>query len=131
MSNVTNTLTAIITTQEDTTGSVPINRGTGNPAFDCTVGEFVTYKILLAAGTFNVQLPQAVTCQVYIKNLDTANSIQINWTPNNGAPAAVIALNPGEQLILWADPSKATPGITALSFVTAAPNVLCEYFLGG
>lgn len=130
MPNVTNTLTAVITTQEDTTGSVPINRGTGNPALDVTVGEFVTYK-LLATGSTDLQLPISPICQVYIKNLDTANTVNVTWTVNGGTAQAAARLNPSDQLVLWCDPTKPNPGVTDIALGVSASSCLVEYFLGG
>lgn len=131
MPNVTNTLVANITTQEDLTGNVPVNRGTGNPALDCSVGEFVTYK-LLPVGTTVLQLPISPCCQVYIKNLDASNPITIIWLPNGSViGVSVIALNPGDQLILWCDPTKPAPGVTSISIGPTGGTALIEYFLGG
>lgn len=130
--NVTNTLVANISTQEDTTSNVPINRSTGNPSFDCGNGDFNTYKTLLA-GANSIPIPNGSTraTQVYIRNLDSANSITVAWAGNLTASATVIILNPGDQIILWCDPTKTNPGITSLNLTPSAAPCLCEYFIGG
>src|SRR5690242_13979175 len=113
--NVTNTLTAQITTTEDSTLNVPINRGTGNPAFDSTLGQLSEY-LSLANGANVITLPKSVVYQVYIRNIDAAKSINITWTPHGGISNMFIVLNPGDQLILWCDPSKdGAPGSSGVT----------------
>jgi hypothetical protein len=130
MANVTNTLTAVITTEEDTTGNVPINRGTGNPAQDVSVGQFTTYQ-LLPIGSTSIILPILPTAQVYIKNIDATSGIIVHWVVNGIAGVQLVAvLAPGDQLILWADPTRVNGGITALS-LDVSVACLVEYFLGG
>jgi len=128
---VTNTLIANITSTEDSTGNVPINRGTGNPAFDSSVAEGVLY-VALAGGANVIALPFSPCTQLYIRNNDGTKPIQVNWTQNGGAAVNVIVLNPGDQIIFWSNPAGATtPGITALSMTPSAAGALVEYFLGG
>lgn len=133
MANVTNTLIANITTAEDSTQNVPINRSTGNPQFDVNFGEFTTYQKLIINGANPITLPGTPVYQVYVRNLDPTNDITVQWTPQSGALVTVCTLKPGDQIILWQKNSGAgSSGITALSFsVTTAAGVLVEYFLGG
>lgn len=128
---VTNTLTAIVTTQEDITGSVPINRGTGNPAFDCNVGAFTTYQ-QLAAGNTDLQLPKATVYQVYIKNLDSTNTVTVQWTISGGAQLSVCNLTPGDQIIMWCNPAigSAGAGVSAIRLIAQGGTALVEYFIG-
>lgn len=128
--NVTNTLTAVVTTQEDTTGNVPINRGTGNPALDVTSGEFTTYK-KLASGDNIIQLPISPVCQVYVKNLDPTLVITVKGTLNGGASQPIAKLNPGDQVIVWNSSTGTTPGYTDITLNASGANALCEFFLGG
>ncbi len=130
MANVTNTLTSTITSTNDTDGTVPINRGTGNPAFDSTTAEFTTYQ-KLAAGANNINLPVSPACQVYVKNLDPSLIITPTITPNGGIAAIMQKLNPGDQMFIWCNPAATTPGITALSLSASGANCLCEFFIGG
>lgn len=130
MPNITNTLLATITATEDSTQNVPINRGTGNPAYDSSVAEGILY-IALLGGANVIPLPISPTCQVYIKNNDSTKTVTVNWTPNGGVAGNVVLLNPGEQIILWTKPGGTTPGITALSLTPSAAGALVEYFLGG
>lgn len=129
--NTTNGLTATITSTEDSTQNVPINRGTGNPAYDSTVGEF-TFYYTLAAGANVIALPILHVTQLYIKNNDPSKTIQVTWTPNGGASASIINLNPGDIIMLWANPAGATsPGITNLTLTSVAGGALVEFFFGG
>jgi len=130
MPNVTNTLTAFITTEEDTTGNVPINRGTGNPAFDCTMGDFATYR-QLPVGVTTLDLPINPVCQIYIRNLDASNPVTVVWIANGYTGNQVIVLNPGDQILVWCDPTKPTPGITSISLTSGGGTCAVEYFLGG
>lgn len=130
MPNVTNTLIANITATEDSTQNVPINRGTGNPAFDSSVAEGILY-IALGAGANVIGLPISPTCQVYIRNNDPAKSVIVNWTPNGGAAGNITTLLPGDQIILWQKPGGANAGITTLTLTPSAAGALVEYFLGG
>lgn len=125
--DVTNTLVANVSSTEQSTSNVPINRGTGNPAYACNVGVFATYVQL--GGSTNIVLPITTVTQLYIKNIDPTLSCIVNWTPKNASNATILELNPGDQIIFWSNPGGATsPGITSL---TLTGTGLVEYFLGG
>lgn len=129
--DVTNALVANITSTEQSTSNIPINRSTGNPSTNANVGVFNTY-LALAGGANAIALPFSPCTQLYIRNLDTAKTIQVNWTQNGGGAVNVLVLNPGDQIIFWSTPGGATtPGITALSLTPSAAGALVEYFLGG
>lgn len=131
MANViTNTLTATITATEDSTSNVPINRGIGNPNYDCGTAQY-TEEMLLPAAPQAITLPVNPCCMVYIKNKHASNTVLVNWTDNGGAAQNVYTLNPGDVIILWADPTKTTPGITALTLTASGANTNIEMFLGG
>lgn len=129
--DVTNTLVANISSIEQSTSNVPINRSTGNPAYASNLGLFTTYQAL-AAGVNNIPLPISPCTQIYIRNIDTTKNIVVNWTPLSTTVAVNVirlAAN-GGQIILWLDPAGAE-GITALSLTPSAAGCLVEYFLGG
>lgn len=129
--DVTNSLIASITSQEQSTGNVPINRSTGSPSFNSNTGIFQSY-VALNAGANVIGTTVSPITQVYVRNLDTAKSIIVAWTPNGGSLANVVTLNPGDQIILFAVPGGATnPGITELSLTPSAAGALCEFFIGG
>jgi hypothetical protein len=131
--DVTNALIANISSTEQSTSNVDINRSTGNPAFSSNVGQFTTYQNL-PTGTNVVPLPTATgvpATQVYVKNIDAAATCTVKWTPNGGASENIILLYPGDQIILWQNPSGSTAGITAFAIVVTASTCLVEYFLGG
>jgi hypothetical protein len=129
--NTTNSLFAQITAVDDTTQNVPINFGTGNPAFDSNEAQFTRY-LKLNGGANPIGLPVTPATEVYIKNTDAAKTIQVIWTQNGGAPANICVLNPGAQIILWDNPTGATtPGITALTLTPSAAGCFCEIFFGG
>lgn len=129
--NLTNSLIAQILSTDDSTANVPINFGTGNPAFDSTSADFTRYFVLTAPNVDIGLTKNPATC-VYIKNIDVAKTITVIWTPNGGASNSVILLNPGDQIILWCSPIGATtPGITDLKLNASAFPCLCEFFIGG
>ena len=131
MPNVTNSLIANIIATNDGDGTVPINRGTGNPSFDSTVASFVDY-IALANGPNNIVLPATTCYQLYVKNNDPTNDITIILVPvTTGTSVTVIKLKPGDQIFIWQKPGGAGAGFTALTLTASAPAVLCEYFIGG
>jgi hypothetical protein len=128
--NTTNTLTAQITATDDTTQNVPINFGTGNPAFDSSAAEFVRYRSFSAA--FTPQIVITLITELYIKNTGV-NPFTVSWTPNGGVGNNVIVLNPGDQIILFASPAGAsTPGVSTFTLTpVGATPCLAEYFMGG
>lgn len=129
--DVTNTLIANITSTEQSTGNVDINRSVGNPSFSSAVGSFTTY-FSLAAGANVIPLPLSPCTQVYIRNLDNTKTVAVSWTPNGGALEPICVLNPGGVLLLWDNPAgPTTPGITSVSMTPSAATCLVEYFFGG
>lgn len=130
MGKVTNTLTSVITTSEDSTGVVPINRGNGNPAYDANCAEFTTYKNL--TGTLILQLPATPIHQLYVKNIDPAGFMTVTWFPNGGANVLVAILGPGDLINLWSDPNNDS-GLNevTLDLKAGTDNCLCEFFIGG
>jgi hypothetical protein len=130
LTDITNQLVANISTTEQSSANVPINRSTGNPAFTANTGQFSTY-VPLATGVNVIPIPQVPACQLYIRNIDPTGTVIVNWTPIGQASAYVIKLWPGDQILFWISTSNSpTNGITALS-LTASANMLVEYFLGG
>lgn len=130
--NATNTLTANITTTEDVDGTVPINRGLGNLAFDSIFGQFTTFQ-KLAAGDNAIVIPDGKAFQCYVKNNDPALFIVVKYTPTGLAQQLSSTLGPGEVFLLWQQITNpnANAGITALTLNASGANALVEYFLGG
>jgi hypothetical protein len=128
--DVTNTLIANITSTEQSTSNVDINRGTGNPAFSASAGQFTTY-LALNPGLNSFVLPVTPAAQVYIKNIDPIKTVVVNWTSvGSVGSATILNLTPGDQIIFWCSPTGAS-GITALTMTPSAAGCLVEYFLGG
>lgn len=129
MPNITNSLIANISATEDSSSNVIINRSTGNPAFDSNSAQMYEYQ-LLSAGANNFPLPTGIGLQIYIKNIDPAGTITVNWTPKGGAAANIVVLYPGDQIILFQKLGSTNAGITTLTLTPSAASVLCELFLG-
>lgn len=132
MAKVTNTLIANITSEEDSTSNVPINRSNGNPNFDATFADFSTY-VKMGASPF--QLPVnaygAPCTQFYLKNLDPTIMITLSWTPQGQALVRVLDLYPGDSIVFWENPANDTAGITSAQISFASGSPLIEYFIGG
>ena len=127
--DATNTLTATITSTEDSTGVIPVNRGMGNLAFDSNYGAFCYYEKLVV-GDNSIQLPNAKAFQIYVKNIDPSLTITVKYTPQGGSQQVSPLLYPGDVFVIWQEVTNASAGITGL-IVNSTGTALIEYFLGG
>lgn len=135
MPNTTNALIVNISSQEDTTANVYINRALTS-SFDSSSGEFITYLKLPNAGNNTIAFPTGVVVsQLYIKNIDPAVTMQLQLTPA-WAGAATPATNtcpylyPGDAFIYWTKPGNANNGYSGLVINCNVINGLVEYFIG-
>lgn len=134
MPNTTNALIVNISSQEDTTANVYINRALTS-SFDSTSGDFFTYFKLPNAGNNIINMPPAsIIAQLYIKNVDPAATMQLILTPafaGGTIPALTAApyLYPGDVFVYWTKPGNANNGYIALTINTQA-NAVVEYFIG-
>lgn len=129
LTDVTNTLTATITSTEQTTSQVPINRSTGNPSFNSNVGEIIMYR-QLSAGANPLSLAANPCFQFYVRDTDPALTVVVSWTPIGQANATVLTLYPGDQILFWQNPGGTNAGVSAITLTATAPT-LCEFFIGG
>jgi hypothetical protein len=129
--NITNTLTATITSTEDSTGNVPINRGLGNLAFDANSAVLQQFP-KLASGDNTIDIPNGKAFQVYVKNNDPSLQIIVKYTPTGGTQQVSPSLGPGEIFLIWQinTNAAASAGITALVLNASGANALYELFLG-
>jgi hypothetical protein len=128
MPNVTNTLIANITVTEDTTQNVVVNRTVPGLVIDSNVAEGVFYQKLTGAYTVNLPDTPAGGYQLYVRNNDTTNGV--NVVANSGAGTMInVTLAPGGVILLWQNPSNGQ-AYTALIFTPIATPVLIEYFIG-
>lgn len=128
---VTNTLTAFITSTEDTTGNVTINRGNGNPAVDSTLGQYTQQFKCLGIGVDTpvpFPTPGVEIDQLYIKNNDAAAIITVKWVPTSGALATIIKLTPGSMIMVWETTSG--QGMGAVTVASTIAGSFCELFIG-
>jgi len=126
---ITNTLVANITSQEDSSQNVIVNRGTGNPNFDSVLAQMTEYYVL-ANGANVIPLPAATCFQLYIRNNDAALLITPSITPKGGVAAIYPQLYPGDQMFIWQSNTGANAGFTALTLTASAANTLVEFFIG-
>lgn len=127
--DATNTLTATITSTEDSTGVIPVNRGLGNLAFDSNVAEFCYYQ-KLSAGDNTIALPDGKAFQLYVKNIDPSLTLTVKYTPTGGVQQLSPLLAPGDVFLFWQAVTNVASGITAL-ILNSSGTALVEYFIGG
>jgi hypothetical protein len=130
--NTTNAVTLNIITTEDTTGAVEVNRSV-SLSYDSNFAQFISYLKVL---TTNADLGTPVTgpfFQVYVKNNDPSNQVQILLQPTGDANVIVANLNPQDFICMWQKTSGNSPaGYTAVTAVCiSGSSCLIEYFLGG
>jgi hypothetical protein len=82
---------------------------------------------LIGTSPVTIALPASPANFLYIKNLDTVNTVTVTWTRNGGSSASVIVFNPGGWAIVGC-PGTGT-GLTALSVVASSSNTPIEYIL--
>jgi hypothetical protein len=127
--NTTNALSFNIVATDDITNNVPVNFSLGQ-GYDSTSASLIRYRALIA-GSNSLTVFTFPVSQVYVRNIDSALSVTLTWTPNGGSATAIILLNPGDFIILWTNPAGATtPGISTLSATPSAAGCLIEYFVG-
>ena len=127
---VTNTLTAIITSTEDTTGNVFVNRGTGNPTVDSTTGLYVQ-QFVTAGAAVDTAIPYPVGLaidQLYIKNNDNVAVLTVKWTPAGGGVTTIKTIKPGGQLIFWESVTGA--GVSSVTIASSVGATFVELFVG-
>lgn len=132
LTDVVNTAIVNITSTEQSTSAVDINRGT-NLQYNSNMGQFTTYTNL-GVGLNVIPLPfPNPAVQVFIKNLDATKTITVGWTTSGAAAVTpVIVLNPGEFIMFWQNPTGGAggTGIVALNLTPSAVPCLVELFLG-
>ena len=138
MPNVTNTLTVTITVTDDNNQSQVIYRNPTGLDFDSSVALGIL-ALALAGGNNSIQLPKALCYQLYVRNTDPSNWIQLFLTTPQSALVGggsgkilVQTLYPGDVFIMWQNPSTKNPeaGFSTLDLFAQNPNTLCEYFIG-
>jgi hypothetical protein len=129
--NTTNAVTVNITTTEDTSGAVDINRSIAL-SYDSNFAELISYQKLLTGAT---QIPNTIAntyYQVYIKNNDAAAQVQVSVLPTGGALVNMGTLNPQDFILIWQKTAgTANAGYTGITLTVTAASCLVEYFLGG
>lgn len=128
---VTNTLTAIITSTEDSTGNVFVNRGNGNPAVDSTTGLYVQ-QFKTGGAAVDTAIPYPVgqeIDQLYIKNNDPAAVITVKWTASGGGGVIKpVELQPGGMIMFW-EPTT-SKGVLSVTVASSVGSTFVEIFVG-
>jgi len=100
-------------------------------ALSMTGTEFTeAQSVSLASGSNAITVPLSPVLFCYVKNLHATNTIQVIWTPNGGASATILTLQPGGS-IMFCEPTTGSTGITALNLTASGAATTCEYVLAG
>ena len=86
-------------------------------------------SLLVGTSATPLTLPLSPINFLYIKNLSGAATLTVSWTPNGGASATVLTLQPGAY-IHFAEPV-AGSGVTAVSVQASAISTPIEFWLLG
>jgi len=90
--SVTVQLTGTITVTDNLTGSVQLQKQVIG-GYTGTISEFAQQQ-LIGTGSTTINLPISPTQFVYIKNLSASATVTVTWTPNGGASATIVTLQP-------------------------------------
>ena len=86
-------------------------------------------QLTIGTSPVSISLPVSPVNFVYLKNLHATNTIVVIWTPNSGASATIITLQPGA-FIAFSENSGAQ-GISALSVTGSGAGTTLEFVIGG
>ena len=129
MPNLSILLNAILTATDTSLSPSPtiFTRNLNNP--NLTTGlVFFAQEFFQAANTGSaVPLPAAICWIGYVKNLDAATNLTVNWTPVSGS-AQNFVLVPGG-LFIYFQPTEAAGGFSAMTLTAAAGTISAEVFV--
>jgi hypothetical protein len=124
---ITGALTGDITMTDNLSGSVQLQKAL-NFQYLGTIFEYSQAQNI-GTGTTTLSIPLSPCNLFYFKNLSTAATTTVTWTPNSGSSAAILTLQPGSAIIFVE--TNATSGITAATATASAPLTPVEYILLG
>ncbi len=84
----------------------------------------------LSSGANAQTLPVATTQFLYLKNTHATQNIIVTWTPQGGASAVVMTLQPNDW-IMFSTSVASGSGITALSLNASGAATTCDLVLFG
>lgn len=130
MANLNIILQAQWVTTDTTLSPSPqtITRQLNNPTLAATQQYYETFFQTIV-GTKAIPLPAATVWLLYVRNLDNATNITLNYTPSGGASTSVVLLagpTPGNGgLFIYFQPAETAGGITAASITSTAIVSAC------
>ena len=124
---VTAALTGTLTLTDGSTNITQMAKVLSGLSLAGTVGD--VRQLSIGTGATAVTLPVASVHLLYIKNTHATQTLQVTWTPANGASAVILTLRPGSA-ILFVEASTGQ-GITALSLLGSGASTTCELVLAG
>lgn len=127
--SVTVSLTGSIKATDSVSGTIALSKVLLGLA---TVATTFSEAQSLSIGTSPVvlALPISPTTFVYIKNLHATQTVTVTWTPNGGASASILTIQPSGY-ICFGEVAQGLSGITALQVVASGAATPIEYLLAG
>jgi hypothetical protein len=126
--SITASLNGNIQLSDSASGTIAMKKAFA--ALSMTGTEFTEgQSVSLASGPNVIGLPVSPILFLYVKNLHATNTVAVTWTPNGGASASILTLQPGASIIFM----EITPasGITALTLTASASATPVEYIVAG
>lgn len=131
MSNVSAILdSASVQVIDVATSTYRVNSPVGNITLTGTVASYESFAQIAAAGTA-LTLPAATVWVVYVKNLDTVETLTVQVQPTGGAlPSAANSpvLPPGGVYVYWA-PVETSGGVIAVTLKSSSGTIGAEVLL--
>jgi len=122
-------LTGSIKASDSVSGTIALSKVLTSLATNATAFS-EAQSLSVGTGSTVITLPISPTTFVYLKNLHATQTVSVTWTPNGGASAVAIVLQPGA-FICFGEVVQGLSGITALSVVASGASTPIEYVLGG
>jgi hypothetical protein len=97
------------------------------PALLATLNAVSFGQAIVGTSPFAAVLPATPSQLFYMKNLSTTGVVTVTWTPQGGASATILNVEPGG-IIFFFDPGA---GISALTVISTVNNTTVDYVLAG
>lgn len=132
MPNVSTILdSASVQVIDTATSTYRVNSPIGNITLSATVADYQSYRLIANGGGTSLTLPAATVWFVYVKNLDAAANLTVQFQVTGGSlnsAANSEVLTPGGVKI-YANPSEGAGGIIAITLVSSVGNTPAEILL--
>jgi hypothetical protein len=127
VSNISILLNATLSATDTTLtpSATIVTRNLNNPTLPATVS--FHNEFFQCTGATVVNLPAATCWFAYVKNLDAAVNLTVNWTPVGGAAQSFILVPGG--VFIYLQPTEGAGGFTAMTLTPSAGTTSAEVFV--